>query len=196
MVLCCRCNRTGSCRGCACVKAGKRCSNCLPSKLETCSNASPTPAPIAATLTLTAIQSAATPIPRGPATNVLDMNGVPGSLSDSQATSDTPTQHPDSISFPPCSPQLPTFQPTSMPVFSWGNHNAEDFSHALEASYSEVVHWRLNSFKVPLGKAGKEFVHELSRLFLAFASASSMESIALKATIVLPILLLQKPHRR
>ena len=81
-------------------------------------------------------------------------------------------------------------------MFSWGILNADDFSHALEATYSEVVHWRINSFKVPGGKVGKEFVHELSRLFAAFASASSMESIALKATIVLPILLLQKPHRK
>ena len=86
------------------------------------------------------------------------------------------------------------FQPTSSPVFSWGIHNTDDFSHALEATYSEVVHWRINNFKVPWDKVGKEFVHELSRLFSAFASASSMESIALRATIVLPILLLQKPH--
>ena len=35
---------------------------------------------------------------------------------------------------------------------------------------------------------------ELSHLFSAFASASSMESIALKATVVMPILLLQRPH--
>lgn len=74
----------------------------------------------------------------------------------------------------------------STPVFSWGTYNAEDFSHALEAAYSEVVHWRLN--KVPSGRTGKEFVHELSHLFSAFASASSVESIALKATIILPIL--------
>ncbi len=59
-----------------------------------------------------------------------------------------------------------------------------------------MVHWRINNFKVPWGKVGKEFVHELSRLFSAFASASSMESIALRAAIVLPILLLQKPHRK
>jgi hypothetical protein len=50
--------------------------------------------------------------------------------------------------------------------------------------------------EVPVAKSGKEFVRELSRLFSAFASASSMESIALKATVVMPILLLQKPHRR
>ena len=49
---------------------------------------------------------------------------------------------------------------------------------------------------MPASKAGKEFTHELSRLFLAFASASSMESVALRAAIVLPILLLQKPHRK
>ena len=81
-------------------------------------------------------------------------------------------------------------------MFSWGIHNAEDFSQALEATYSETVHWRINSFKVPTGKAGKEFVQELSRLFSAFASAFSMESIALRAATVLPILLLQNPHRR
>jgi hypothetical protein len=35
---CCRCNRTGSCKGCACVKAGIPCTNCLPSKLGSCVN--------------------------------------------------------------------------------------------------------------------------------------------------------------
>ena len=34
-------------------------------------------------------------------------------------------------------------QPMSTPMFSWGIHNAEDFSHALEATYSEAVHWRI-----------------------------------------------------
>jgi hypothetical protein len=48
---------------------------------------------------------------------------------------------------------------------------------------------------VPFGKAGRDFVGELSRLYLAFASASALEAIALKATTVLPILLLQKPQR-
>ena len=52
MVLCCGCNRTGSCRGCACVKAGKQCSNCLPSKLGSCSNVSSTPIPSMATPTV------------------------------------------------------------------------------------------------------------------------------------------------
>ena len=32
--VCCRCNRTGLCRRCSCVKAGLKCTNCLPSKLS------------------------------------------------------------------------------------------------------------------------------------------------------------------
>ena len=65
----------------------------------------------------------------------------------------------------------------------------------MESIYSEVVHWRRNCFTVPHGKAGREFVGELSRLYLAFASASALETIALKAVTVLPILVLQKPHK-
>ena len=65
----------------------------------------------------------------------------------------------------------------------------------MEATYSEVVHWRRNCFTVPFGKAGREFVLELSRLYLAVASASALESVALKAATVLPLLLLQKPHK-
>ena len=38
-------------------------------------------------------------------------------------------------------------------------------------------------------------VLELSRLFRAYAEGSTLESIALKACTVLPVLLLQKPFR-
>ena len=38
-------------------------------------------------------------------------------------------------------------------------------------------------------------MNELSRLYLAYGSASALESVALQATIVLPILLLQKPSK-
>ena len=38
-MVCCKCNKTGSCKGCACVKAGNKCFNCLPGKIGHCSNA-------------------------------------------------------------------------------------------------------------------------------------------------------------
>ena len=47
-----------------------------------------------------------------------------------------------------------------------------------------------------LGSAGKSFVAELARLYSPFANGSTMESIALMATTVLPILALQLPHKR
>ncbi len=89
---------------------------------------------------------------------------------------------------------LPTFPPISDGIFVWGKLNRDDFVHVIESSYSEVVHWRRNSFLVPSGAVGKDFVAELSRLFLAYAESSALECIALKAATVLQVLLLQRPH--
>ena len=83
------------------------------------------------------------------------------------------------------------------PTFSWGSCvSATAFANSLNATYDEVVHWKPNFFKVPFGRAGKAFVSELASLYRAFATSSAMESIAMKAAIVLPILLLQKPSRK
>ena len=79
------------------------------------------------------------------------------------------------------------------PVFTWGEYDSGHFSDTINAAYAEVVHWKLNLFKVPFGKA---FVSELARLFKAFATGSALESIALKAATLLPLLLLQKPTRK
>ena len=53
--------------------------------------------------------------------------------------------------------------------------------------------WRKNCFKLPLGSTGTKFVAELACLFDSFASASALETVALRAATVMPILLLQKP---
>ena len=93
-------------------------------------------------------------------------------------------------------PTLPQFNSVASPNFTWGDKDSASFCSALKDVYVEVVHWRKNCFKVPLGNVGKAFVEELSRLFNAFASASALESVALMATTVLPILVLQNPHHR
>ena len=43
---------------------------------------------------------------------------------------------------------------------------------------------------------GTAFVRELSQMFRAYADRSALESVAMKAAMVMPTLLLQKPHRR
>ncbi len=86
--------------------------------------------------------------------------------------------------------------PLSEATYTWGTHDPAGFSSSLDEAYEEAVHWRPNLFKLPYGKAGKSFTSELARLYSAFASGSALESIALKATVVLPILMLQKPSAK
>ncbi len=45
MVVCCRCNGKSSCKGCACVKAKKCCTNCLPFRQGHCLNSHLSPSP-------------------------------------------------------------------------------------------------------------------------------------------------------
>ena len=200
-----RFNRTGSCRRCACVKASKPYTNCLPSKLGACSNVCVTPTSSADFLattqspdtTETSVETdvdatvGTEAMAETRASNNYHPYPCPGSHA-THALSPHDQDNQDSVQCPPKEPQPPSYIPMNAPSFRWGSLNAD----TLEGTYSEVVHWRLNNFKIPMGKSGKEFVRELSSLFSAFASAASMESIALKATVIVPILLLQKPHRR
>ena len=113
-----------------------------------------------------------------------DVSSLPISISDN-IDSSTQDQR--------CS--LPDFEPSSIPVFNWGSVDSNTFCHSLEASYSEVVHWRNNSFKIPSGNVGKKFVLELARLFRSAGEGSSLESIALKAAFTFCTLVTQKPTR-
>ena len=95
----------------------------------------------------------------------------------------------------PCEWSLPETPPFADPIFKWGPLDALSFIAVIEKAYDEVVHWKMNLFPVPFGKAGKQFVSELARLYRAFAEGSALESISLKAATVLTTLALQKPYR-
>ncbi len=83
------------------------------------------------------------------------------------------------------------------PSFSWSDlMDGASFSHTITSAYTEVIHWRRNLFHAPSGKAGISFVNTLASLFRAYGECSTLESIALRAAMVLAILLLQKPHAR
>ena len=76
-----------------------------------------------------------------------------------------------------------------------GSLDSESFILSVSSAYSEVVHWRKNTFTVPYGKVGKKFVYELSTLYRAYAEGSALECIALKAVTVMSVLL-QRPHHK
>ena len=192
---CCRCNRTGRCRNCACAKSGKPCQNCLPQRLGNCANTVQTQPSISAVTDLIMKPSSST------------QNSAP-QIADSLATlQELPS--PTTLTNIPVSPphlchtdaaenelMLPQATPLADPTFTWSEYDSIYFTNNLNAAFAEAVHWKMNLFKVPYGKVGKSFVFEIARLFTAFATSSALESVALKAATLMPLLLLQKPTRK
>ena len=206
-MVCCKCNRTGHCRNCACVKAKKTCDSCLPCRLGQCQNTccqnnSLITSATDAAYQPRAVQSASEPnasratstlmTSSGPSILPRDLNSPP---SPSPATDNTTSSQSIHSASPNGISELPNFIPSQKPTFLWGNCGSDQFIRELDECYCEVVHWKPNHLKLLSGKAGKSVVAELARLYSAYASSSALESVALKAAVVLPHLLLQKPSR-
>ena len=90
---------------------------------------------------------------------------------------------------------LPDYEvfPTKIKNKTWGNISHESFADTINDVYDEIVHFRRNIFNVPSGRAGKAFIEELTFWIKQFNSNSDLNSVALKAFMVLPTLILQKP---
>ena len=63
----------------------------------------------------------------------------------------------------------------------------------IEKAYDEISKWRKDTFLVPFGKTGKEFIDTLKELINKWNNDSEMEFIALKVAVALLALCLQKP---
>ena len=192
--VCCRCNGSGRCLNCVCRKANRLCSNCLPSRRGQCENIPVTTLPNDSAVT----------------TDVLPTQAIQETTLETAPSS--PPDSPDSTpTEPTCSrvgqehvsrnggrwfDDLPHFCSSAEPNFIWGEVGGMVFRSVLNRIYDETVHWSRNLFKIPSGKAGTAFVREVSRMFRAFADSSALESVAMKVVMVMPALLLQKPHPR
>ena len=149
------------------------CSNCQPNRIGRCENQEADsrtgPSSAASVNTVSSIEDLSVP---SVASNVNPMRNISASA------------HP-----------LPPFLPLNKPNFRWSESvDGQAFVDLVVKAYEDVVHWRQNVFSVPSGKTGKEFVGELARLFRGYGESSALEAIALKAAMVFPPLLLQKPH--
>ena len=83
--------------------------------------------------------------------------------------------------------------PSEMQNKTWGSISYACFCNTVNDVYDEIVHYRRNIFNVPSGRAGKSFIEELTFWIKQFNSVSDLNSVALKAFMVLPTLILQKP---
>ena len=70
---------------------------------------------------------------------------------------------------------------------------SDNIVEAVNKAYEEIVHFRRNLFNIPSGKVGKDFVNLLCFWLKQFNLSTALNGIALKAFMVLPALLLQKP---
>ena len=201
MVLCCRCNKTGRCRNCACVKAGSLCQSCLPSRLGQCTNSQPvTVSPSSAAVDQPPTQTPSTmshPQPVQSPSSSQASPSPPHSQPSLQHTHSPINTHQTHNASPPPSPPsvswpLPPLQNTD---FVWGSKDGKQFLDEVNSAYEQVIHWKPNLFLPPYGASGKKFVQELARLLQAYADSSSLECIAMKGIAVLQQLLLQKPSR-
>ena len=92
-------------------------------------------------------------------------------------------------------PNLPEFDvfPSEIKEKKWGFISHRSFCDEITKAYDEIVHFRRNIFNIPSGRAGKNFIGELTYWLKQFNCNSDLNSIALKAFMVLPPLILQKP---
>ena len=80
-------------------------------------------------------------------------------------------------------------------LYQWGDYADKHFEENLHLVYEKIVYWRKNLFLLPTGKAGKQYIDEITRLINAWVADSPLKKIAFKAIMVMPSLLLQKPSK-
>ena len=180
---CRRCNRSGRCRNCTCHKEARGCSNCMPGRNGRCENRRT----VAASTRMEDRQNggslaARESIPKHGSTTANEiMTGTEGESEEGE-TQGKQTDNEDS-----CDSQsgacdramvrdFPQFAKMASPTYKCGEVDGETFAHSVECCYEEIVHWRRFLFKIPSGKAGKSFVHELTKLFRTYADGSTKSS--------------------
>ena len=78
----------------------------------------------------------------------------------------------------------------------WGEmRGAKEINNLLLDAYRKIAGWIPNLFLLPTGKAGKEFLAELTQILKNFAEKTSYELFSLTAFLVIIPLVLQKPSK-
>ena len=75
----------------------------------------------------------------------------------------------------------------------WGRMSGVEIRDSVMNAYQEVTRWRRNIFYLPTGKAGENFIEELTKVINQFNTGSSFESVSLMMVTIMFPLLLQKP---
>ena len=203
MSSCCRCNGSGSCVNCVCVKAGNACTNCMPQRRGNCRNSITNRSDFrdssaVASQAMVPVQPSPSPTPPQ---QLEIQSGVflPSFTPTAQSTNSTITSQLVSPKTQDTAdvttiPNLPPYLPLRDLSLTMGAQDAAEFSHQVSEAYEEIVHFSPNLLEVPMGNTGRTFIGMLSTLFHAFGNDSlGSADYAMKAAMVMQQLLLQKP---
>ena len=96
---------------------------------------------------------------------------------------------------------LPNYMTVNLPALvNWGRNSNGGIitisTAMIDDAYNEVTTWRKNTFLVPYGNTGRDFIDQLTKHIDNWNNRSPMEHIALKAAIVLLAVAVQKPGQR
>ena len=79
----------------------------------------------------------------------------------------------------------------------WGALAGEtEISSEVRSAYEKIITWRKNFFTLPRGKAGSDFLKELTRLIHLFTDCTSWERLSLGLVHVFVPIMLQKPSKK
>ena len=107
-MLCCRCNRSGSCKKCSCVKEGKTCVSCLPGRLGGCQNSAPCAPPVPGNEPPVSLSSSSGPNPRHHPLRLCFLQPTESSVSVAHPPINAPPPQPTSTSTPTSTSALPS----------------------------------------------------------------------------------------
>ena len=86
--------------------------------------------------------------------------------------------------------ELPPTEPTTSEPVNW-----KPFEKDVCDAYEKITVWRRNVFTLPKGKAGKNFIQELTATIELWNSNCPLRGISLKMLMILPNLLLLITHK-
>ena len=71
-----------------------------------------------------------------------------------------------------------------------------EISSVVRSAYEEIITWRKNFFTLPRGKAGSDFLKELTRLIHLFTDCTTWQRLSLGLVHIFVPIMLQKPSKK
>lgn len=91
---------------------------------------------------------------------------------------------------------LPGYVKCKAKSFTWGVYSAIEMTTKINAAYERIVFWKKNLLKLPTCSAAKLVVAEMTRLLNEWNDCGRLEHVAMRALMIMPALLMQKPSKK